>query len=172
MGDAEPGADDGPACQPLGGLRLSGMTAPMTMDGAMDAAAFLAWVEQVLAPTLSPSDIVIIDDLPAHEKNSVRCAIERRGAELRYLPPYSPISSDRDGLLQAQSAAEEGRRPDHRCLVGRHCRSNRQDQGAAYSHGAGRLDPDLTSHPRIDASPAKTAAGTKSHCASGDRPIW
>ena len=66
------------------------MTAPMTIDGPMDAAAFLAWVEQVLAPTLSPGDIVIMDNLPAHKKNSVRCAIERLGAQLRYLPPYSP----------------------------------------------------------------------------------
>lgn len=74
----------------VGGLRLSGMTAPMTLDGAMNGPAFLAWIEQALAPTLSPGDIVVMDNLPAHKPAAVRAAIERRGAELRYLPPYSP----------------------------------------------------------------------------------
>lgn len=72
------------------GLRLSGVTSPMTLDGPMNGPAFLAWIEQALAPTLSPGDIVIMDNLPAHKPAAVRAAIERRGAELRYLPPYSP----------------------------------------------------------------------------------
>lgn len=74
----------------VGGLRLSGMTAPMVIDGAMNGPAFLAWVEQALAPTLSIGDIVVMDNLPAHKPTAVRTAIEGRGAELRYLPPYSP----------------------------------------------------------------------------------
>lgn len=74
----------------VGGLRLSGMTAPMVIDGPMNGPAFLAWVEQALAPTLSPGDIVVMDNLPAHKPAAVRAAIEARGAELRYLPPYSP----------------------------------------------------------------------------------
>jgi transposase len=74
----------------VGGLRQSGMTAPMVLDGPMNAVAFLAWVEQVLAPTLSSGDIVVLDNLPAHKQVAVRAAIERCGAELRYLPPYSP----------------------------------------------------------------------------------
>lgn len=74
----------------VGGLRLSGLTAPMTLDGPMDAVAFRAWVGQMLAPTLVPGDIVIMDNLPAHKQVAVRIAIEARGAELRYLPPYSP----------------------------------------------------------------------------------
>lgn len=74
----------------VGGLRLAGMTAPMVLDGAMDGVAFLAWTEQVLAPTLSPGDIVVMDNLPAHKLDEVRIAIEACGAELRYLPPYSP----------------------------------------------------------------------------------
>lgn len=74
----------------VGGLRLSGMTAPLVLDGAMNGPAFLAWVEQELAPTLSPGDIVVMDNLPAHKPAAVRAAIERCGAELRYLPPYSP----------------------------------------------------------------------------------
>jgi transposase len=74
----------------VGALRLSGVTAPMTIDGAMNGAAFLAYVEQLLAPTLRPGDIVVMDNLPAHKPSAVRHAIERAGAELRFLPPYSP----------------------------------------------------------------------------------
>ncbi|HMB77109.1 MAG TPA: IS630 family transposase [Kiloniellaceae bacterium] len=74
----------------VGALRLEGMTAPMVLDGAMHGAAFLAYVEQVLAPTLTPGDIVIMDNLPAHKSVAVRHAIEAAGAELRFLPPYSP----------------------------------------------------------------------------------
>ena len=74
----------------VGALRLEGMSAPMVLDGAMHAAAFLAYVEQVLAPTLKPGDIVVMDNLPAHKPAAVRRAIEKVGAELRFLPPYSP----------------------------------------------------------------------------------
>ena len=56
----------------------------------MHGAAFLAYVEQVLAPTLSASEIVMMDNLPAHKPIAVRQAIEHTGAELRFLPPYSP----------------------------------------------------------------------------------
>lgn len=74
----------------VGALRLKGMTAPMVLDGAMHGAAFLAYVEQGLVPTLKPGDIVIMDNLPAHKPTAVRQAIEKAGAELRFLPPYSP----------------------------------------------------------------------------------
>jgi transposase len=74
----------------VGGLRLGGMTAPMVLDGPMDGPAFLAWIEQMLAPTLSQGDIVIMDNLPAHKPEAVRSAIEATGARLEYLPPYSP----------------------------------------------------------------------------------
>lgn len=73
-----------------GALRLSGMTAPMVLDGPMNGAAFLAYVEQVLVPTLRTGDIVVMDNLPAHKPASVREAIEAAGAELHFLPPYSP----------------------------------------------------------------------------------
>lgn len=73
-----------------GALRLSGMTAPMVLDGPMNGAAFLAYAEQVLVPTLRAGDIVILDNLPAHKPAGVREAIEAAGAELRFLPPYSP----------------------------------------------------------------------------------
>lgn len=74
----------------VGALTIDGMTAPMTLDGAMDGIAFLAYVEQQLAPTLQAGDIVIMDNLPAHKSPKVREAIEATGAELIYLPPYSP----------------------------------------------------------------------------------
>lgn len=74
----------------VGALRLSGMTAPMTLDGAMYGAAFLAWVEQVLVPTLKPGDIVVMDNLPAHKVAGVREAIEAAGAKRLFLPAYSP----------------------------------------------------------------------------------
>ncbi len=74
----------------VGALRLHGMTAPMVLDGAMHGAAFLAYVEQVLVPTLAPGDIVVMDNLPAHKPVAVRHAIEAAGAELCFLPPYSP----------------------------------------------------------------------------------
>ena len=66
------------------------MAAPMVLNGAMHGVAFLAYVEQFLAPALSPGDIVVMDDLPAHKPVAVRQAIERTGAELRFLPTYSP----------------------------------------------------------------------------------
>jgi transposase len=72
------------------GLRLRGMTAPMVLDGPMNGPAFLAYVEQVLAPTLAPDDVVVMDNLPAHKAAAVRAAIEAKGARLLYLPPYSP----------------------------------------------------------------------------------
>jgi len=73
-----------------GALRLSGLTAPMVLDGPMNGAAFLAYVEQVLVPTLRPGDLVIMDNLPAHKRRGARTMIEAVGARLRYLPPYSP----------------------------------------------------------------------------------
>ena len=73
-----------------GALRLNGMTAPMVLDGAMNGAAFRAYVEHVLAPTLGRGDVVILDNLPAHRAAGVRDMIEARGATLRFLPPYSP----------------------------------------------------------------------------------
>lgn len=71
-------------------LRRTALTAPMTLDGPMNAAAFRAYVEQVLAPTLDPGDIVVMDNLPAHKGAVVRTMIEARGASLLLLPPYSP----------------------------------------------------------------------------------
>ena len=72
------------------GLRHDGVVAPMTLDGAMNGAAFLAYIEQMLAPTLLPGDLVVLDNLPAHNVAGVRERVEACGASLLYLPPYSP----------------------------------------------------------------------------------
>lgn len=74
----------------VAGLRLTGMTAPMVLDGPMNGTAFLAYVQQVLVPELKPGDIVIMDNLSAHKGSQVRDVIEAAGARLLYLPPYSP----------------------------------------------------------------------------------
>ena len=62
----------------------------MLLDGPMDGGCFLAWVEQMLVPILRPGDIAIMDNLAAHKVAGIRHAIEACGAELHYLPPYSP----------------------------------------------------------------------------------
>ena len=74
----------------VAGLRLDGMTAPMVIDGAMNGEAFAAYAEHLLVPTLAPGDVVVMDNLPAHRVKGAREAIEKAGARLLFLPPYSP----------------------------------------------------------------------------------
>lgn len=74
----------------VGALRTTGMTAPMVVDGAMNGELFLAYVQQQLIRTLKPGDIVIMDNLSSHKGAPVRAAIESVGANVRFLPPYSP----------------------------------------------------------------------------------
>ena len=74
----------------VAGLRTTGLTAPMVLDGAMNGAAFKAYVVQVLAPSLAPGDIVVMDNLASHKVAGVREAIKAVGAFVLYLPPYSP----------------------------------------------------------------------------------
>jgi len=72
------------------GLTTDGLIAPWLLDGAMDGDAFRTYVAEVLVPELSPGDVVVMDNLPAHKVAGVREAIEAAGASLLYLPPYSP----------------------------------------------------------------------------------
>ena len=74
----------------VGGLTSRGFVAPYVVDGPMNGAVFRAWVEQMLVPELRAGDIVIMDNLAAHKVAGIRAAIQAQGAELRYLPPYSP----------------------------------------------------------------------------------
>ena len=74
----------------IAGLRQTGIVAPMLIKGAMNGEAFLAYVEQCLAPTLKRGDIVVVDNVPFHKVAGVEQAIRAVGASLRYLPQYSP----------------------------------------------------------------------------------
>lgn len=74
----------------LAGLRHDRIVAPLVLDGPINGAAFRAYVEQFLAPTLSAGDIVVADNLGSHKVAGVREAIEARGATFTYLPAYSP----------------------------------------------------------------------------------
>src|SRR3972149_1973489 len=71
-------------------LRIDQVTAPCVFDGPIDGESFRAYIEQAVVPTLRAGDIVVMDNLQSHKVAGVRQAIEAAGAQLRYLPPYSP----------------------------------------------------------------------------------
>jgi transposase len=77
----------------VAGLRMSGMIAPMVLDGPINGDWFEAYVAQVLVPELDRGDIVIMDNLSSHKRASARELIEAAGARLLFLPPYSPDSN-------------------------------------------------------------------------------
>ena len=74
----------------IAGLSLEAVTAAAVFDGPIDTVTFRAYVDQVLVPTLRPGDVVVLDNLAVHRHPEVRAAIEAAGAQLRFLPPYSP----------------------------------------------------------------------------------
>ena len=74
----------------LAALGVDGLSAPMTVDGAVDTDVFRSYVEQVLGPTLVAGDIVVMDNLAVHKVGAIAEAIRARGACLEFLPPYSP----------------------------------------------------------------------------------
>ena len=74
----------------LAGLRTRGIVAPLVIDGAINGDLFVAYIKQELVPTLEEGDIVVMDNLSSHKRVEVRESIEDAGAELWYLPPYSP----------------------------------------------------------------------------------
>lgn len=74
----------------VGALRADGLTAPMVIDGAMNGDLFVAYVEQVLVPTLRAGDVVLMDNLSSHKRVAAVRAIEGAGCSVVYLPPYSP----------------------------------------------------------------------------------
>ena len=107
----------------VGALRLGGMTAPMVLDGPMNGPAFLAYVEQMLAPTLRRGDTVIMDNLPAHKVAGVA---RRHRGERRSLAPAAALLArfqpDRERLQQAQGATPQGCSSHHPGPLGRHRR--------------------------------------------------
>lgn len=74
----------------LAALRCDGIVAPWVLDGPINGASFLTYVEKVLAPTLKSGDIIVMDNLASHKSPAVRKAIRKAGARLLFLPPYSP----------------------------------------------------------------------------------
>ena len=74
----------------MAGLRQDGIVAPFVLDGPINRYSFETYVARVLVPELRPGDVVIMDNLSSHKGPRVREMIERAGASLLYLPPYSP----------------------------------------------------------------------------------
>lgn len=74
----------------LAALRADRIDAPWVIDGPIDGASFLTYVKVALVPSLTPGDIVVMDNLGSHKSPAVRAAIRKAGAKLFFLPPYSP----------------------------------------------------------------------------------
>jgi transposase len=72
------------------GLTCEGLIAPLRLIGSLDADIFEAYIEQFVVPELRPGDLVVMDNLSAHKRASVGAMIVAAGAELVFLPPYSP----------------------------------------------------------------------------------
>ena len=118
-------------------LRLCGLSAPMILDGPMNGPAFLAYVEQVLVPTLRPGQIVVMDNLPAHKLPGVRAAIQATGARLLLLPPYSPdfnpIENAFANSRRSCARPQRAQPPDCGTPFAAHCRSSHQTNAQACS---------------------------------------
>jgi hypothetical protein len=111
----------------IAGLRHDRIVAPFVIDQPMNGEIFLRRVETCLAPTLSPGDIVVMDNLPAHKIAGVGEAIDAAGVELRYLHPYSPdLQSNRNDVRQAESAAAQSGGAHDLCAMGPHRHRARQ----------------------------------------------
>ena len=120
----------------VGAIRRSGWVAAMSIEAATDGAIFLAYLERVLGPQLQPGDVVVMDNLSAHKVCGVRQAIEARGAELLYLPPYSPDFKPHRTMLEPAQATLVRRQGPHPPRAGAISR-----QGLGLS--------DSTKHPRL-----------------------
>ena len=102
----------------IAALRLEGLGASAVFDGPIDNPTFLAYVEQVLVPTLRAGDVVVLDNLVVHKQPAVRTAIEQAGASIRFLPPYSPDFNPIElafAKLKAFLRAARPRTFDHVC---------------------------------------------------------
>ena len=121
-------------------LSLNGITAAMTIDGAIDGLAFEQYVQRILVPTLQPRQLVILDNLAVHKQAAVRQAIEAAGARVLFLPSYSPdfnpieltisaikqrlrgaAATTREGLEAALPAALDAVTADHAYHCFQHC---------------------------------------------------
>jgi len=106
----------GPNITIVGTLGLEGMAAVASLEGAVNGVIFRKFVEETLGPTLVAGDVVVMDNLPAHKVKGIAEAIQGRGAQLVYLPPYSPDLSPielcwskvKTYLRQAKARSQEG----------------------------------------------------------------
>jgi transposase len=125
----------------LAGLRLGGLTAPAVFDGPLDNPSFLAYVEQILVPTLRPGEVVVLDNLTIHKQPAVRTAIEQAGATIRFLPPYSPDLNPIEmafAKLKAFLRATRPRNFDQVCALVAHALTlYTPEECAAYMEHAG-----------------------------------
>lgn len=102
----------------VAGLRLDGLTAPAVFDGPFDTPTFHAYVDQVLVPVLRPGDVVVLDNLAVHKQPAIRAALETVGAQVRFLPPYSPDFNPIEQAFAKLKAFLRAARPrtfDHVC---------------------------------------------------------
>lgn len=102
----------------IAAIGRNGAQAPWVLDGPMDGAAFAVWAENVLAPTLSREDIVVMDNRSVHKNPSARAAIEAAGAKVWDLPPYSPDYNPIEKMwskIKAYLRKAEARTPDALC---------------------------------------------------------
>jgi transposase len=98
----------------IAALRHDRIDAPWVIDGPINGELFLLYIKRVLAPTLSPGDIVVLDNLGSHKGKAARAAVRAKGAHLLFLPPYSPdLKPYRTGLRKAQTPDAQG--PAPRC---------------------------------------------------------
>jgi transposase len=124
----------------VAGLRQIGIVAPLVLDGPMTGPAFRAYVEQFLAPALTPGDVVVLDNLAAHRVDGIRQALAAVGASILYLPPYSP------DLNPTSSSSPSSKR----CSA-----EPRPEQGTSLWSTIGRL---------LDACPPAECANYLNHC--------
>jgi len=122
-------------------LRIDGLTAPYVVDGALDGPSFLAYVEQVLVPTLQKDDIVLLDNLRTHKVDGVRQAIEAAGAKVRFLPAYSPdLNPIEQAFAKLKAALRKGAARTVKALlrlIGKLLKSFAPEQCANYFRHAG-----------------------------------
>jgi transposase len=125
----------------IAGLRRDRIVAPCVIDGPINGAAFTAWLEQSLIPTLSPGDIVVLDNLGSHKGRPARDAVRRAGARLFFLPPYSPDLNPIEMMFAKLKTLM--RKADERSIdatwkrVGETLKAFHPDECAAYLRHAG-----------------------------------
>jgi transposase len=123
----------------IASIDLLGRTAALAVDGAIDASAFDAFVVEVLVPTLRPGDIVVWDNLNVHKSVVAREAIEAAGAEVLFLPPYSPDLNPIEKMWSkvkaiVRSAGARTRETLHEALTKAFARVTAKDARAWFAH--------------------------------------